>query len=100
MLEMIHRVLYTGFKEVNILQACQIILSNRIRERMKEIDTSCCLLDKMTVASLATKVAVSEVYIRKIMNDTRSCSQEVQFAIANALLCTVDEVFFIKKLKL
>ena len=79
------------------MRASQVELGNRIREQMDRVNASNGVSDKVTVATLATKVGVSEVYIRKIIDGTRSCSQEVQFAIAFALGCRVDEIFFIVK---
>lgn len=79
------------------MRASQVELKNRIREQMDRECSSNGVSEKMTVAKLATKVGVSEVYIRKIIDGTRSCSQEVQFAIALALGCKVEEIFFIVK---
>ena len=83
------------------MQAHQLELRNRIRAQMKLYNNSNSDEPRLTTSRLASIVGISKTYMDKISYGTRSCSQEIQFALAQALNCKVDDIFFVvKKYKL
>lgn len=76
------------------MQAQQLELRNRIKEQMKIYSNHHKEEPRLTISRLAGIVGISQAYMEKIVYGTRSCSQEVQFALSHALECTVDDIFF------